>query len=213
MLTYPGGHIRHAHINGYAFFLDSLSDLGETRTPTGRPKVASLVFFCSALLLVACTLPAFFVAYATLFARDSASRWIAIAGACAALIAGLSFAGVAGSPANLNQSLHNVFEFAAFWSFLAAVLCGFLAAVCSRSVPRSIGFVFGAFAILLAAYLGFSALGHILVNPSLRTRILFGATPQKVVMYASILTIMIQAATLARLPPGSTSKSPRCAAN
>src|SRR5271165_3817935 len=59
MLTYPGGHIRHAHINGYAFFLDSLSDLGETRTPTGRPKVASLVFFCSALLLVACTLPAF----------------------------------------------------------------------------------------------------------------------------------------------------------
>lgn len=195
MFVYPGGHVRHADVNGYAFFLDSLSDLGQTRTVRGQSNLPSLVFFCSALTLAALALPAFFTAYASLFAAKSAARWTAIAGAAAALVAGISFAGIAATPANLFGGAHDVFVYLAFRALLVAILCGLLAALISRDVPRSVGVVFGIFALLLSAYIVTASLAHIPGNP---TGLGFGATAQKVIVLASILTIMIAAATLAR---------------
>jgi len=195
MFVYPGGHIRHANVNGYAFFLDSLSDLGETRTVRGQSNLPSLVFFCSALTLAAFALPVFFAAYAMLFSKTSAARWVAIAGALAALVAGVSFAGIAATPANLFAAAHNLFVFLAFRALLVAILGGFLASLISHDAPRSVGLTFGIFALLLCAYIVTTSLAHIPGNPS---GFGFGATAQKVIVLASILTIMTAAATLAR---------------
>jgi hypothetical protein len=161
----------------------------------GQSNLPSLALFCSALSLAALALPAFFAAYAALFSATSAARRVAIAGALTALVAGVSFAGVAATPANVFGAAHAGFVVVAFRALLIAILCAFVAVLMSHDVPRSVGAIFGVFALLLGVYLVTTSLAHIPGNPS---GFAFGATAQKVIVLASIVTIMIAAATLAR---------------
>lgn len=197
MLLYPAGHVRHADRHGYSFFFDSFSDLGQTRTLDGKSNLPSLVLFCAALGLTGIALPAFFAAYAALFAPKTPGRRIAVAGACAAAIAGLAFAGIAATPANLFQLAHNVFVYVGFRALLLAMLCAFAATLSSHVLPRSVAAVFGSFALLLAAYIVVTAVWHIPGNPS---GLHLGVTAQKIVVYAAIGTVLIQAATLSGFP-------------
>jgi hypothetical protein len=197
MLIYPGGRLGDPQSEGYAFFRNFFSDLGQTHTHSGQPNTLSLALFCCALAAVAAGMAAFFITFTTLFARAArfaltAARLAALAGSASAIC----FLGVAATPWNIALQAHNAFTSWAFELFLAAVVCDIAAVLGTRDVPRRFAGVFALFALVLASYIALLLLG-----PRLDTAAgaIIQATGQKVIVYASTVTIFVQALLALRL--------------
>jgi hypothetical protein len=202
MLIYPGGRLGDPRSTGYAFFSNFFSDLGQTHTHSGQSNTLSLVLFCCALAAVAAGMAAFFVTFATLFVSApgfarTAARVAAVAG-CASAIC---FLGVAATPWNIALRAHNAFTSWAFELFLAAVVCDIIAVLGTAGVPRRFAAVFALFALVLASYIALLLLG-----PRLDTDAgaAIQATGQKLIVYASMLTIFVQALLALRLERSRT---------
>lgn len=190
MLLYPGGRVGDVQSVGYAFFTNFFSDLGQTVTYGGHDNRPSLILFCIALTSIAAAVALFFVSYALLFRPQSGARRVAIVAALAGIVAGVCFVGVAATPWNLYLRAHNDFVQWAFRSFLLAVICAAIASAIAGGFPRRFAAVFAAFAVVLAAYVLLLAFG-----PSANTAqgAAIQATGQKIIVYASMLTVLIQA--------------------
>ncbi len=93
------------------------------------------------------------------------------------------------TPANLYLPAHRQFVLRAFQAFPIAVTFYVAAILCQREYPRRYALVFAAFAALLTAYLFLLTRG-----PSSRTLdgLVIQATGQKVIVYASVVSILIQ---------------------
>jgi hypothetical protein len=190
MFLYPGGTLADPHRQGYSFFLNFLSDLGRTVTPSGQPNLASHVLFTIALSLGALSFAPFFVALTQLFTGSGLTMWLSRLGAGCGLISSIGFLGVAYMPLNISAQVHNLFLDAAFASFLLAFVLLFLAALLTPDCPRQCVWVFSAFAALLVVYLLAILFGPA-AGPSVWAVI--QATGQKIVVFASIITALIQA--------------------
>jgi hypothetical protein len=79
---------------------------------------------------------------------------------------------------------------AAFLSFLVAVVLFFLAILLTPGFPRQFAWIFGLFLFLLAGYVLLLIFGP--ATTTLAGEIV-QATGQKIIVYASILTILVQA--------------------
>lgn len=190
MLTYGGGTAMDPASPGYSFFRNFFSDLGMTRTPNGSRNIVSMVLLITALTTTGIGLGAFFIAFAGFFTESRASRWLSAAAAVAGVVAGLSFIGVAATPWDLYLAAHNRFVFWAFQAFLAATLLDIAAVWSQTSVPRRFAWVFAAFAVVLGGYV---ALLHLGPAPTTHDGLLIQATGQKVIAFASVLTVLVQA--------------------
>ncbi|MEO7040014.1 MAG: hypothetical protein ABI186_08310 [Candidatus Elarobacter sp.] len=190
MLLYPGGRVGDVQSVGYAFFTNFFSDLGQTVTYGGHDNRVSLVLFCIALSSTAAAVGLFFIFYSLLFPPRSSARRVAIVAAVAGIIAAACFVGVAATPWNLYLRAHNDFVQWAFRSFLLAVVCAAIASGLAANFPRRFAAVFRAFAVLLTAYVLLLACG-----PSANTAsgAAIQATGQKIIVYASMLTVLVQA--------------------
>lgn len=189
MLVYPGGTITDPTTRGYSFFTNFFSDLGRTETRGGHPNLLAAALFFIALTGAGSALVTFFLAFAGFFTRTRFDRVLAWLGTFAGVIAGVCFIGVAFTPANLASALHNQFVFAAFEAFTAATIVYFILLLRAPDYPRRYAAVFGVFAVLLALYLGL-----LFGGPSPRTPegLLIQATGQKIIVYASIISVLIQ---------------------
>lgn len=189
MLFYPGGTHTDPTTSGYSFFRNFFSDLGLTRTHGGWPNTVSATLFFIALTLAGSGLVLFFVAFPRFFAGSPLSKALSWLGSAFGVIAGLCFVGVAFTPANLYLSAHGQFVLRAFQAFPLAVIFYVAAILCQRNYPRRYALVFAVFAVLLIAYLLLLTRG-----PSSRTPagLVIQATGQKVIVYASVISILIQ---------------------
>ena len=190
MLLYPGGRIGDVNSSGYAFYTNFFSDLGQTQTHSGTENLASLVLFCLALAMVAYGMCVFFVTFTRAFA--GAPGWthaLAAIGAAAACASGVCFLGVAATPWNLFLQAHNLFTSLSFEFFLAAVVCDLVATLGAARIPRVFSAVFCAYALLLAAYIALLVAGPRLTTPEGAA---IQAVGQKIIVYASVLTIFLQ---------------------
>jgi hypothetical protein len=190
MFLYPGGRVGDPQSTGYAFFTNFFSDLGQTRTYGGHANLPSLVLFCIALGATAFAMGLFFIGFSLLFPAGSPARLTSTLGAVCGIVAGLSFIGVAATPWNVYLRAHNEFVLWAFRSFLVAVVLCAAAGFVAPNFPRRFAWVFVAFAILLAVYVGV-----ITVGPRADTAegAAIQATAQKIIVYASVLTVLVQA--------------------
>ncbi|MBV9973004.1 MAG: hypothetical protein JO135_06685 [Candidatus Eremiobacteraeota bacterium] len=196
MLLYPGGRVGDPHSVGYAFFSNFFSDLGQTRTYGGHANVPSLILFCIALVGAAVAIALFFASFAGLFQRGTTARTAANIGSILGILAAICFVGVAATPWNLYLRAHNDFVQWAFRLYLLAVIAATAATLLTPRFPRNFAVVFGLFALLLAAYIALLTFG-----PTAGTAqgALVQATAQKIIVYASIITIIIQALSVQRL--------------
>jgi hypothetical protein len=190
MFLYPGGRVGDPQSTGYAFFTNFFSDLGQTRTYGGHANGPSLVLFCVALGATAFAMGLFFVGFSLFFAPASPARLTSTLGAVCGIVAGLSFLGVAATPWNVYLRAHNEFVLWAFRSFLAAVVLCAVAGFVAPNFPRRFAWVFVAFAVLLAVYVGVITLGP---RPDTAAGAAIQATAQKIIVYASVLTVLVQA--------------------
>lgn len=204
MLLYPGGTPLNHAARHYAFFDNFFSDLGQTRTPSGQSNILSLVLFVAALVTVAIGLVLFFTAFVGFF--TGRRRRLTRVGSIFGILTAVCFVGVAATPWDLYLTAHNTFVKIAFPSFLVAVLLYSVAILQERTVPARFAWVFLGFAVILACYVVL-----ILVGPSPKTsqsgRII-QATGQKIIVYASVVTVLIQSLAAQALRAGRDSPTP-----
>jgi hypothetical protein len=200
MLTYPGGTNLDGGASGYSFTGNFFSDLGRTATRTGADNTVSMILFIIALTSAGLILGVFFLAFTQFFRRPSWVRAFSLAGSLVGLLSGICFVGIAFTPADVSGRLHGQFVLWAFRLFLVAVLVYLPALFGTRNYPLRFAWIFVAFALLLGGYLYLLTQG-----PSARTAegLLVQVVGQKVIAYASIITIALQswaAQTIARRP-------------
>lgn len=189
MLLYPGGTPLTARTHGYEFFVNFLSDLGQTRTQSGALNYPSMVLFTTAMTVVGIGLGVYFVAFARFFAGRSAPVWMkrfAWAAAAFGILAGICFVGVGATPHNLFTAVHNTFAAWAFRFLLAAAVLEIPALRLSRGIPAAVLWVNLSFIGVLAVYLLLGVLG-----PSHGTLIgeEIQVGGQKIIAYAAILAV------------------------
>ena len=121
---------------------------------------------------------------------------LSLAGSVAGVTAGLSFVGVAFTPANLLPQAHLIFVQWAFVSFFIAALFYSIAIFLNKAYPNGYGFVFVAFTVLLGTYVWLLFFGPGLESES---GFIIQVTGQKIIGYAAIISACIQAYGAERL--------------
>jgi len=189
MLVYPGGTITDPTTRGYSFFANFFSELGLTRTHLGVPNTISFILFFAALNLVGVGLALFFIAFRPFFVGSRAGKVLSAIGMLFGVISGICFAGVAWTPANLQPTLHGQFVMWAFQAFPVAVILYAIAILLHKSYPKRFAVVFLAFAVLLVLYVVLLTRGPwFTASDGVRVQ----AMGQKAIVYASIVSILIQ---------------------
>jgi hypothetical protein len=196
MWFYPGGTAMDSSTHGYSFFRNFFSDLGMTRTPSGAANLVSLILFVAALSIVGVGLAIFFIAMRQFFLGARAGKWLSAVAALSGVVTGTCFVGVAVTPWNIYLSAHNEFVMWAFRTFLAAVLLDGIAILLEERLPKSFAFVFLAFAVLLAGYVLLLTFGP---APNSDEGLRVQVIGQKIIVYASVVSVLIQALVADRL--------------
>ena len=190
MFFYPGG-TRHAPgTKGYLFFENFFSELGLTRTYSGGSNNVSFLLFTAALALAGLALALYFIISPSLFWDSKITRVLSLFGTFFGIISGLSFIGVAFTPANLYLVPHRLFVQLAFTTFFVGVVFYALAILLNRSYPNLYALVNIAFGALLGVYIWLLFFGPSSNTPSGLTIQVAG---QKIIAYAAIISVFIQA--------------------
>jgi hypothetical protein len=189
MFTYPGGTFTDRRTTGYEFFRNFFSDLGRVTAPNGQANTASLILFFIALCMAGLSLILFFLAFRSFFKADWITNILSLVGTVSGVASGLFFIGIACVPYDLFLSIHYQFVFWAFRTFFVAVSIYAYLIFQQHMYPRGYGWIFGAFAVFLAAYIALLEFG-----PSAATTdgLIIQATGQKVIVYVSIVSAMAQ---------------------
>jgi hypothetical protein len=189
MFFYPGGTYTDFSTKGYSFFRNFFSELGLARTHNGDPKTISLVLFVAAMFLSGGGMIAFFAAFQQFFASARTNRILSRAGSVLGVLSGLCFLGVAIFPADVNMPGHTQSVMWAFRLFPAAVLVYTVVMFREKGYPR--GYAWELF-VFLAFLIGYLVLLE--VGPDIKSQagMMIQAVGQKIIVYASIISVMIQ---------------------
>ncbi len=196
MFLYPGGAGPIASSHGYQFFVNFLSDLGQTRTQSGATNYPSMLLFGTAMLAVGGGAGAFFIAFARYFATHPATLWARRLNRAATwfgLLSATCFAAVGLTPHNVLLFEHQVASQGAFYLLLIAILLEIAALRRTPTIPATLLWVNITFVVILAGYVALMTFGP-------PTATLLGdeihVTGQKIVVYTAIATIFSQALLL-----------------
>ncbi len=186
MLAYPGGAKYDHGSTGYLFFQNFFSDLGATKTYTGRSNTTSHVLFIVAAVSVGVAMIAFSTTWRTVAARRARGARRASPGR--AIVSGVGFIGVAVTPW-IACSTPTTRCPARVGVLLVYVLC-LLALHVRNAWPPAYVAANAVYLIVLALYVLV-----LFAGPGLDTKagLEFQVAAQKIVVYSSIVNLAIQA--------------------
>ncbi len=188
MLVYPGGSHGNLSQTGYSFSRNFFSDLGLRQAHNGQHNPVAGALFFVALILAGLTLILFFFHFRRFFLDTRRDQIISLFGSLLGLGAGISFIGVAFTPADVYLDAHVQFVIWAFRLLPMAILCFTLVMFNTSAFPRGYTYIFlGFFGLLVAYYLLLTQ------GPGFETAqgLVIQALGQKIIVYASILSIMV----------------------
>ncbi len=189
MLVYPGGAKFDLDSNSYLFLGNFFSDLGATKTYSGRGNTASHALFSVALATVGLALMMFSTAWGSIFERRNRGRMAGRASQVLAIASGLGFIGIAATPWDRVLDAHNTFVRIAFGLLLAYLLC-LTALQALNHWPRGFVVLNAVYLFVLAAYVVI-----LFGGPTLETRdgLELQVAAQKIIVYTSIANLGLQA--------------------
>lgn len=191
MFIYPGGTNLDKTTAGYQFFTNYFSDLGRTVAHNGQPNTVSSVLFTLAMACAGGGLIVFFIAFTRFFQHTKIQRVVSSVGAGFGLVAGLCFIGVGLAPSNVTRAAHGFFVLAAFFTFLVATAIYAVLILRAPAYPNKYAWPFLVFALMLAAYM------WVLTRGPRDT--LTQVTAQKIIVYASVSSVLLQAVAAQRV--------------
>jgi hypothetical protein len=193
MFLYPGGTAPIATTHGYRFFVNFLSDLGQTRTQSGAYNYPSMLLFSSSMVVAGIGLGVFFIAFAHYFASRSKHVWarrLTWVAAAVGIVAAICFVGVGATPYNLFYVVHETFAQWAFRFLLAAIILEIPAIRLGCDIPIPLLWINMSFVVLLFGYLllvMFGACTGTLASEEIHV------VGQKFIVYLALSTVFTQA--------------------
>jgi hypothetical protein len=189
MLTYAGGSVDNHAARGYSFTHSFLSNLGMLTAPSGLPNGVSAVLFFISLATAGACLVVFFILFPRFFTATRFQQTLSLIGSILGVAAGISFIGIAFAPADVARPAHIQFVIWAFRLFPLAVLCYVPVMFIDKDYPRPYAWVFAVFCLMLIGYYLLLTNGPDFASPQ---GLVIQAVGQKVIAYASIVSIFIQ---------------------
>jgi hypothetical protein len=189
MLTYTGGAVDNHSAQGYSFTHDFLSNLGMITALSGKPNWVSAVLFTISLSAAGACLVVFFILFPRFFQATRFEKILSQIGSIFGVLAGICFIGIAFAPADIARPAHVQFVMWAFRLFPLAVLCYVPVMFIDRKYPKVYAFVFAVFCLLLIGYYLLITNGPEFSSPQ---GLVVQAVGQKIIAYASIISIFIQ---------------------
>jgi hypothetical protein len=189
MLTYAGGTVDDNAAKGYSFTHNFLSNLGMVTALSSESNWVSAVLFFISLGAAGTCLVIFFILFLRFFQDSRLQRILSMTGSTLGVLAGISFIGIAFSPADLVRSLHVQFVMWAFRLFPLAVLCYVPVMFLNKRYPKPYAWVFAIFCLMLIGYYLLLTNGPSFTSPE---GLVIQVVGQKVISYASIISIFIQ---------------------
>jgi magnesium-transporting ATPase (P-type) len=128
MVFYAGGTMVNPNAPGYTFWENFFSDLGMTKSYSGKDNTVSMIIFIIAwsvwgisIIITALGSPYF-------FRENSMEKWLSIIGSFFLIITGISIVGVAFTPWDIYYDEHLVFdELTGLFSGIGSILYIFVA--------------------------------------------------------------------------------------
>jgi hypothetical protein len=189
MGLYPGGAKYVPGAEHYLFFQNFFSDLGATRTYSGRNNLPSEVLFIVALSAVGLGLIGSSSSWKVIAGKGERGAGSSLTAQVLSILSGACFVGVAVTPWNLMLDAHIAFVKAAF-----LLLMGMLLSIAVLQVKNDWP---GRFTISNWVYLALLAgyLYILLLGPTLDTErgLAIQVAAQKIIVYASIMNLGYQA--------------------
>ncbi len=189
MLTYTGGNYDNPTAKGYSFTHNFLSNLGMVTAVSGKPNWISAGLFFISLAAAGTCLVIFFVIFSRFFRNSSLQRVLSLIGSALGVLAGISFVGIAFSPADIDRPVHVQFVTWAFRLFPLAVLFFVPVMFLHPHYPKVYAWVFALFCLMLIGYYLLMTNGPSFTSPE---GLMIQVVGQKVISYASIISIFIQ---------------------
>ena len=190
MLTYAGGSVDDHSARGYSLTHSFLSNLGMITALSGRSNWVSAILFFIALAMAGAALVMFFILFRRLFQATRIQKTLSLSGTILGILSGISFMGIAFAPADIARPAHILFVTWAFRLFPLAVLCYVPVLFIDRHYPKAYAWVFTIFCLLLIGYYLLMTNGP---SYSSAQGLVIQVVGQKVIAYASIVSIGIQA--------------------
>lgn len=190
MLFYPGGTRANPHTQGYSFFENFFSELGLTQSYAGGPQTASFILFSAALFLAGAALVLYYCLAPSLFWDSTRLKILSVAGSIFGIISGLSFIGVALTPADVYLASHAMFVQLAFVTFFVAVSLYAPAIFIHPGFPNKYGWVNLSFGVMLGIYVWLLFYGP---ESSSQSGLIIQVTGQKLIAYAAVACMFVVA--------------------
>jgi hypothetical protein len=200
MLTYAGGSVDNQSAASYSFTRNFLSNLGMLTAYSGQSNWISAALFFIALAAAGGCLVVFFLIFRLFFQAKNLQRILSLAGTIIGILAGICFIGIAFAPADIARPAHIQFVLWAFRLFPLAVLCYLPAMFSDEHYPKGYAWVFAIFCLLLIAYYLLLTNGPSFDSPQ---GLVIQVVGQKIIAYASILSIFIQSIGAYRFTAGA----------
>jgi hypothetical protein len=147
----------------------------------------------------------FFVVFRRFFSASRSARVLSGLGSLLGVLSGVCFVGVALTPADLYLVAHSRFVLWAFQAFPIAVILYALAIFREPAYPNRYGWLFVGFAVLLVGYVVLLTSGP---GRDALQGLVIQATGQKVIVYASVFSIFVQARAAKRLAQSMAERGP-----
>ncbi|MCP5100827.1 MAG: hypothetical protein GY943_35195 [Chloroflexi bacterium] len=190
MLLYPGGVWGNETTVGYNFFQNFFSDLGLITALNGVPNTPSTILFVVALTVAGLSLILFFLTFPRFFTHTPILKWICRLAALVGVWAGVSYIGIAATPADLFLDAHVKFVYHAFVALPISVTLFAIVILFTPSYPNKYAYVMLLFAACLSVYLWLLFFGP---SGTTNAGISIQATGQKIIVYLAIISMFIQA--------------------
>jgi hypothetical protein len=188
MLFYPGGTRGNPDLQGYRFFENFFSELGLTQSYAGGPQTASLTLFTLAMTLAGAALVLYYCLAPSLFQGKTSLKILSLAGSFFGVMAGLSFIGVAFTPADVYLAPHALFVQLAFVTYFAAVSIYAAAIFIHPGFKNKFGWVNLSFGILLGIYVWLLFYGP---GTTTQSGLVIQVTGQKLIAYAAVACMFV----------------------
>ena len=189
MFYYKGGTYIDPTTSHYIFWYNYFSDLGRSTAHSGMPNKISFILFTIALTFWGLSQISFFITFPYFFKNSKKLKSLSIAGSLFGVLMGLFYVGIAFTPSDLMNRLHNLFAFLGFGSGFVCIILYSTVIYQDSKYPKFYAKVFLISSIILSLYFGTLAL---IQSIDIASRLLISVTGQKVMIYTLLTCGIIQ---------------------
>ena len=184
MLYYAGGTYVDSSTTNYQFWYNFFSDLGRTIAHSGISNITAFILFIIAFSVWGIFQIPFFIAFTFLFTHIKNLRVISPTASILGILSGICYIGIAFTPSNLLNPIHELFVGIGFSSIFASIILYAIAIFQNKEFSNFYAITLTISAAILTIYFIL-----LYLHPSIRTprELLIQATGQKIMMYTLLL--------------------------